>query len=95
MSQINHTICLQGEENKTVIQSTDLDPPMIMVRLTANNSPKASLETEMNSSLSILASRLEMEAELDAALQAEVESDSIILKGRGDLHLGKVKKIIF
>lgn len=62
---------------------------MIMVRLRANTSPQTGRETTMNSSLSILANRLKQESELDAALECEEEgSSAVIVRGRGDLHLG-------
>ena len=62
---------------------------MIMVRLRANTSPQTGRETTVNSSLSILANRLRQESELDAALECEEEGSlAVIVKGRGDLHLG-------
>lgn len=62
---------------------------MIMVKLRSNTSPLAGRDTDTNSSLSILTGRLMQEAELDAALECEEEgSSSVIVRGRGDLHLG-------
>lgn len=87
-SQINNTICRSGEENKLIRESGEMDPPMIMVKLRPNSSPKAGFETELKCSMSILTRRLEEEAELDAALSCEADSGAITLKGRGDLHLG-------
>ena len=63
--------------------------PLIMVRVKPNTSPRAGLEAEINNSMSELKRRLMNEAELDAALYCEDDNDSIIVKGRGDLHLGK------
>lgn len=79
---------MKGEDNKVIRESGEMDPPMIMVKLRPNSSPKSGLETELNCSMSILTRRLEQEAELDAALTCEVETGGITLKGRGDLHLG-------
>jgi len=65
-----------------------MDPPMILIKVRPNSSPLAGREAEKQNSLGVLRERLQKESELDAALEIDSGDTEIILKGRGDLHLG-------
>jgi GTP-binding protein len=74
----------------TVIKSIAIDPPMLSVNITYNDSPFQGLESD-KSTISQIIQRLNMEADDDVSLkviQGDERSEIIEVFGRGDLHLG-------
>ena len=55
-----------------------------------NNSPLCGKGKEIKSSLTDLKKRLKRESEKDGAFICKIKGNKIILKGRGELHLGIV-----
>ena len=75
---------------KEVIKSIPIDPPMISVLVTYNDSPFQGLEAE-KSTINEIMSRLKQEADDDVSLritQDPTRKEVIEISGRGDLHIG-------
>jgi GTP-binding protein len=85
---VTHTMnCL---ENKNVIPSLPIDPPMIKMTVKPNDSPYHGREGDKFTYLQ-LKERLLRESENDVSLRIEFDprqKDIIFVFGRGDLHLG-------
>lgn len=82
------TLNVQGK--REVIKSIPIDPPMISVLVTFNDSPFQGQESE-KSTINQIISRLKQEADDDVSLkviQQENRKDIIEVAGRGDLHIG-------
>ena len=85
---VNHTINTPGKFN--VIPSVPIDPPMISLQITYNDSPLKGTEGD-KCTINLIRERIIREAEDDVSLrvnQATVGADKIEISGRGDLHLG-------
>ena len=85
---VNNTINVPGKFN--VIPSTPIDPPMISLQITYNDSPLKGTEGD-KCTINLIRERILREAEDDVSLkvnQATVGADKIEIAGRGDLHLG-------
>lgn len=81
---------LNSEGNREVIKSVPIDPPMISICVTFNDSPFQGLEAEKNT-INQIVSRLKQEADDDVSLtvkQDEKSKDIFEISGRGDLHIG-------
>lgn len=73
-----------------VLPSIPIDPPMISLSVTANDSPLKGTEGD-KCTMNLIRERILREAEDDVALrvnQSTIGSDKIEISGRGDLHLG-------
>ncbi|CAI2387054.1 unnamed protein product [Moneuplotes crassus] len=78
------------EGNSEVIKSIPIDPPMISVCVTFNDSPFQGQEAEKNTINQIIA-RLNEEADNDVSLRVTQDSTNkeiFEVSGRGDLHIG-------
>ena len=84
-SRIGDTLSTKGYGR--VIPAVKVDPPMIMVEVTASNSPLAGQQGAINSFNDIV-NILKKEADSDIALSCRFEATSVFVSGRGDLHLG-------
>ncbi|KRX04699.1 Translation protein, beta-barrel domain [Pseudocohnilembus persalinus] len=89
-STVTNTLNEQGKY--TVIPSIPIDPPIMSISVNVNTSPLAGKEGKKLSKNQIK-QRLKIESENDVALKVEgiddkVDSNDIVIKGRGDLHLG-------
>jgi GTP-binding protein len=85
---VNHTLNPIGKFN--VIPSIPIDPPMISLQVTYNDSPLKGTEGD-KCTINLIRERIIREAEDDVSLrvnQATVGADRIEISGRGDLHLG-------
>ena len=85
---VNHTINTPGKFN--IIPSNPIDPPMISLQITYNDSPLKGTEGD-KCTINLIRERIMREAEDDVSLkvnQATVGADRIEISGRGDLHLG-------
>jgi GTP-binding protein len=85
---VNHTINIPGKFN--VIPSIPIDPPMISLQITYNDSPLKGTEGD-KCTINLIRERILREAEDDVSLrvnQATIGADKIEISGRGDLHLG-------
>lgn len=85
---VNHTINTIGKFN--VIPSIPIDPPMISLQLTYNDSPLKGTEGD-KCTINLIRERILREAEDDVSLrvnEATVGGERIEISGRGDLHLG-------
>lgn len=85
VTKINSTVNTKGE--KRCLAATKVDPPMIMVEVTVNLSPFSGQGGAINS-FHDLTSVFKKESDSDIALNCKFESTSIMVSGRGDLHLG-------
>jgi GTP-binding protein len=84
-SRIGDTLSTKGFGR--VIPAVKIDPPMIMVEVTASNSPLAGQPGAI-SSFNDIVGILRKEADSDIALSCRFEATSVFVSGRGDLHLG-------
>lgn len=85
---VNQTINNLGKFN--VIPSIPIDPPMISLQITYNDSPLKGTEGD-KCTINLIRERVIREAEDDVSLRvnsATVGGDKIEISGRGDLHLG-------
>ena len=85
---VNHTINNLGKFS--VIPSIPIDPPMISLQITYNDSPLKGTEGD-KCTINLIRERIIQEAEDDVSLrvnEATVGGDRIEIAGRGDLHLG-------
>lgn len=85
---VNHTINIPGKFH--VIPSIPIDPPMISLQITYNDSPLKGTEGD-KCTINLIRERILREAEDDVSLrvnQATIGADKIEISGRGDLHLG-------
>ena len=85
---VNHTINQLGKTH--VIPSTPIDPPMISLSVTFNDSPLKGTEGD-KCAMNLIRERLIKEAEDDVSLRIDkktLTSNIIDVAGRGDLHLG-------
>lgn len=81
---------LNSPGEKAVIESIPIDPPMLSINVTYNDSPFQGDEGTKNTINQIVA-RLRQEADDDVSLrvtQDAARSEVIEISGRGDLHLG-------
>jgi GTP-binding protein len=73
-----------------IIPSHPVEPPMLSIRLRPNDSPFFGKEGS-KFTFAELNDRIKRECDNDVSLKADIDSkmkDSLIVKGRGDLHLG-------
>lgn len=88
-SRVTHTAVEEGFPQK-VIPCLKIDEPLMGVSINVNTSPLAGKEgTKV--SLNDLKQRIKEEAENDVALFVDLggkSSTSIMVRGRGDLHIG-------
>lgn len=85
---VGHTINSEGFN--TVIPSLPIDPPMLSFTVTFNDSPLKGIDGD-KLTISQIRERLHREAEDDVSLRVSTKSgksDSVVISGRGDLHLG-------
>lgn len=84
---VTDTIC--SHDDVTPIPSIAIDPPLLSLRVTRNDSPLAGQDGSMTS-LELLSKRLKREALQNVAIDvAESQNkDAIDVKGRGELQLG-------
>jgi GTP-binding protein len=85
---VNHTINKLGNFN--VVPSIPIDPPMISLQITYNDSPLKGTEGD-KCTINLIRERIQREAEDDVSLRinhATIGGDKIEISGRGDLHLG-------
>jgi GTP-binding protein len=85
---VGHTVNIPGKLD--VIPSIPIDPPMISLTVTSNDSPLKGTEGD-KCTINLIRDRIQREAEDDVSLRvntASVGSESIEIAGRGDLHLG-------
>jgi GTP-binding protein len=85
---VTHTLCEDGY--KSVVKSNKIDPPMMAISINVNTSPLAGREGD-KFTLNEIKARLLRESENDVALVidgAKGKSNSVTVRGRGDLHLG-------
>ncbi len=85
---VGHTINAIGKF--TVLPSIPIDPPMLSLSVTSNDSPLKGTEGD-KCTINLIRERILREAEDDVALrvnEATIGSDRIEISGRGDLHLG-------
>lgn len=85
---VNHTINPIGKF--AVIPSIPIDPPMISLQVTYNDSPLKGTEGD-KCTINLIRERIIREAQDDVSLRvnsATVGADRIEISGRGDLHLG-------
>jgi len=85
---VGHTLNTSGKNH--VIPSIPIDPPMISFTVTFNDSPLKGQDGD-KLTISQIRERLIRESEDDVSLRVTVDklnSESVIISGRGDLHLG-------
>jgi GTP-binding protein len=85
---VGHTINALNKFH--VIPSIPIDPPMISLTVTSNDSPLKGTEGD-KCTMNLIRERILREAEDDVALRVNssiIGSDKIEISGRGDLHLG-------
>ena len=85
---VSHTINSPGKT--CVVPSVPIDPPMISLQLTYNDSPLKGLEGD-KCTINLIRERVMKEAEDDVSLRVNtvgVGADRVEISGRGDLHLG-------
>ena len=85
---VNHTINTAGKQH--VIPSIPIDPPMISLQVTFNDSPLKGTEGD-KCTINQIRERIQKEAEDDVSLRVNaglIGADRIEIAGRGDLHLG-------
>jgi len=86
---VSHTVNSLGVFD--VIKSIPINPPMLSMTLTYNDSPFAGNDGS-KTTINQIIERLTREAEDDVSLKVDFDvdgnSDKIRIKGRGDLHLG-------
>lgn len=87
-SSVGHIINNEGKDH--VIESIPIDPPMLSLTLTANDSPLKGNDGD-KLTVSQLRERVIRESQDDVSLRVEtdkIKSEFITMHGRGDLHLG-------
>lgn len=87
-STVGHVINDPG--NSHVIESVPIDPPMLSLTLTVNDSPLKGIDGDKLTAAQ-LRERVIRESQDDVSLkieQTEVKSEFVTMHGRGDLHLG-------
>eukprot|EP00347_Sterkiella_histriomuscorum_P012488 403368384 len=85
---VNHTVNAAGKTH--VIPSTPIDPPMIKLQVTFNDSPLKGQEGD-KCTINQIRERILKEAEDDVSLRVStfvVGGERVEIAGRGDLHLG-------
>lgn len=85
---VGHTLNNLGK--KFVIPSIPIDPPMISLSITHNDSPLKGTEGD-KCTINLIKERILKEAADDVSLrvnEATLASEKIEIAGRGDLHLG-------
>ena len=85
---VNHTINAFGKNE--VIPSIPIDPPMISMQVTFNDSPLKGTEGD-KCTINLIRERILREAEDDVSLRVNtgvIGGDRVEISGRGDLHLG-------
>lgn len=85
---VGHTINNIGHSH--VIPAIPIDPPTLSLTVTYNDSPLKGIDGD-KLTISQIKERLVKESQDDVALKVDAEGttlDSIIVSGRGDLHLG-------
>lgn len=85
---VGHTINNHG--NTHVVPSIPIDPPMLSLTVTFNDSPLKGLDGD-KITIAQIRERLEKESEDDVSLRVKkeaVKSEKCVISGRGDLHLG-------
>jgi GTP-binding protein len=85
---VNHTINTYGKSE--IIPSTPIDPPMIKLTVTFNDSPLKGTEGD-KCTINQIRERITREAEDDVSLRVTtgaVGGEKVEIAGRGDLHLG-------
>lgn len=85
---VGHTINAVGKFS--VIPSIPIDPPMISLTVSSNDSPLKGTEGD-KCTINLIRERIIREAQDDVSLrinEASVGGDKIEISGRGDLHLG-------
>ena len=85
---VGHTINEQGKMH--VVPSIPIDPPMLSLTVTYNDSPLKGTDGD-KLTIAQIRERLEKESEDDVSLRVKkeaVKSEQVVISGRGDLHLG-------
>lgn len=86
---VNHTVNTAGKNH--VIPSTPIDPPMIKLQVTFNDSPLKGQDGD-KCTINQIRERILREAEDDVSLRvntgAVIGGEKVEIAGRGDLHLG-------
>merc|ERR1719163_456352 len=87
-STVGNVVNLLGKN--TVIESIPIDPPMLSLTVTLNDSP---LKGNDGDKLTVaqIRERVERESQDDVSLRVQqegVKSTRVTMHGRGDLHLG-------
>ena len=85
---VGHTINNQGKNH--VVPSIPIDPPMLSLTVTYNDSPLKGNDGD-KITIAQIRERLEKESEDDVSLRVKkdiVKSEKCVISGRGDLHLG-------
>jgi GTP-binding protein len=85
---VGHTLNIPGK--KYVIPSIPIDPPMISLTVTYNDSPLKGTEGD-KCTINLIRERILKEAADDVSLRVNEETllgEKIEIAGRGDLHLG-------
>lgn len=85
---VGHTVNHHGKFQ--VIPSIPIDPPMISLSVTYNDSPLKGTEGD-KCTINLIRERIMREAEDDVSLRvnlASIGGDRVEISGRGDLHLG-------
>lgn len=85
---VNHTVNTAGKNH--VIPSIPIDPPMISLQITYNDSPLKGTEGD-KCTINLIRERILREAEDDVSLRvnmAQIGGEKVEIAGRGDLHLG-------
>lgn len=87
-STVGVTINSPGKTN--VIESVPIDPPMLSLTMTANDSPLKGTDGD-KLTVAQIRERVLRESQDDVSLRVEavdVKSEFVTIHGRGDLHLG-------
>jgi GTP-binding protein len=83
---INHIISHSSDEEPLIISAPKIDPPTISVCISVNNSPLAGKDGNKLTS-AMIQERLKEEAASNVGITLEIQNDSCIVSGRGELQI--------
>lgn len=89
MPKTKITDTVSAENVKYVISSPEIDKPLVCIEVFANNSPLSGKTVDGKFAFIDIKNRIIEETERDLALEMrQVNSEKLLLIGRGELHLG-------
>ena len=83
---VNHNIVSSSDEDPIIVSAPKIDPPTISVCISVNNSPLAGKDGNKLTS-AMLQERLKEEAASNVGIELEIQNDSCIVSGRGELQI--------